>query len=1291
LEVEPLEARIVPTNPRVGYYDERTFSDNNDAYIRSVGADPVRFTGANELTAANLNTLNALIIALGNGSRTGTLMNNIQNVFNWVQAGGDLIIHDSNPSANRTQDIVPGLNVAADGSDLNQHFFGLNHSPYGGSNTMDVFPGATSPILNGPFGTVNNATMDGGNHSNHGFITADKLPAGVNKVMTWANNNTTRAAVISYGFGQGSVIYTTLPAEHYTHRNYWFFPDYVQTTNFSNNLNHIYLRNELVAALDGAVAPPQNLAPTQVSANGPYNIREDQNLSLNATATDPDTPANQLTYSWDVNGDGVFGDAEGQNPILNQQQRANLGIIVGNFNVRVRVNDGQNTLESAAAALGITPAPPQVDPLDDINVFEGFHLQQEAFFFSSATSWTGTVHYGDSPDNVPLQVDQDNRSFVLDHVFADNGVFDVTVRITDELGQFDEETFRVNVQNAPPAVILNPVGNQPANPPLNPVPLNGGLGILNNGPPAGVELEPISSSDDQVQTVDLAFAFPFLGQVFNQVSVSSNGILFLGQQGTGDYTPSPEEFAEYGAAIGGYWTDLYPGVREESGVYFNSSPNQASFTWYIVPSYGNRTDSHTFRIDLFADGTIALSWDGITLPHQHGQNILIGISPPQPPQEEPVLFAAGQEVDFSTVNAPTNMPPAIHELFQTMDEFGDPFEQFDLDGQALVFFPNGLVGWNVQRVGVFNGNLPTEINEGDLFEQTGFFTDPGVNDAPWEGTVDYGDGTGVQPLQLNADKTFNLSHTYTQSGVYDVIVTVTDKDGGVGVSVQRVVVNNVVPVVSLANGVDAPEVAGPIEEGQVFEGQAQFVDPGAENVWKITIDYGDGNVEVRFVNATGLIDLSHQYDLEGNYNVLITVDDGEGASNPFHAYTVIVLPANNQGGDEGGVGDNEVIVIDPNQGPAQGAVENQDGEQAIVEVEPDPNHQGPVIVVIAAFVGNPVENAPPPPPPPEPVLEEGEEVVVQTDFYDIRADGALTLTITFPIVPGAPFLIHFFLVFDEDGDGAVEDGEGSWVEYVPDPNGPQPVISPDGTSVTIVITANSIPTIGQLGNTVFSVSVATPTPTPTSVTPGTATSGGASFVSGLGRPTANFVGTSQVSFSLSTTGGSQLALTRGSVDTTTSTAGPSVPLGGAGFSGEPFTVSSDGSALPMIVGSWILDVLGHMQGLGITMPMEGEKPAPPPQNMQPEGQPAPQAKPAAPEKPSADIDIDLIFAELDDALESMETTPLADLEVLEPATIAEERASMDRLVWAAAVPTLGLAYMAADRWGHDRRRKKEER
>jgi ELWxxDGT repeat protein len=134
------------------------------------------------------------------------------------------------------------------------------------------------------------------------------------------------------------------------------------TTNWATPLVHfdgyIYL------ALDDEVwrTSVVNGGAPLAHAGGPYAIDEGQPLTLDASATtDPDT-ADILDYSWDINGDGVFGDATGIMPTLTWHELELLGLNTGaDWDVRVQVRDGNGGQTiSTPAPLTVTVIPPAV-------------------------------------------------------------------------------------------------------------------------------------------------------------------------------------------------------------------------------------------------------------------------------------------------------------------------------------------------------------------------------------------------------------------------------------------------------------------------------------------------------------------------------------------------------------------------------------------------------------------------------------------------------------------------------------------------------------------------------------------------------------------------------------------------------------------------------------------------------------------------------------------------------------------------------------------------------------------
>jgi PKD repeat protein len=196
--------------------------------------------------------------------------------------------------------------------------------------------------------------------------------------------------------------------------------------------------------------------------------------------------------------------------------------------------------------------------------------------------------------------------------------------------------------------------------------------------------------------------------------------------------------------------------------------------------------------------------------------------------------------------------------------------------------------------------------EGSAFAAAGSFGDPGADS--WSATVDYGDGTGVQPLPLNPDKTFALSHTYADNGGYAVTVTVQDDEGTSDTESFNVAV---------ANGVPTAAVAGPARgvRGQALAFTFTANDPSPTDraaPFTYSVNWGDGSSQSVTGPATGA-NLSHTYTASGTYTVSVTARDKDNGTSTAAAMTVTVVAAELQTGSlfVGGTNAGETITLRP--------------------------------------------------------------------------------------------------------------------------------------------------------------------------------------------------------------------------------------------------------------------------------------------------------------------------------------------------------------------------------------------
>lgn len=104
---------------------------------------------------------------------------------------------------------------------------------------------------------------------------------------------------------------------------------------------------------------PVNDQPT-ANAGGPYTVTSGQTISLNGSATDVDLPNDVLTYKWDLDGDGIFGetgasavngDETGATPSFKAPSVASQT----SYSVSLKVTDSGNLSDTKSVNITINP------------------------------------------------------------------------------------------------------------------------------------------------------------------------------------------------------------------------------------------------------------------------------------------------------------------------------------------------------------------------------------------------------------------------------------------------------------------------------------------------------------------------------------------------------------------------------------------------------------------------------------------------------------------------------------------------------------------------------------------------------------------------------------------------------------------------------------------------------------------------------------------------------------------------------------------------------------------------
>lgn len=727
------------------------------------------------------------------------------------------------------------------------------------------------------------------------------------------------------------------------------------------------------------------------TAGGPYTVAEGGSLTLDASGTyDPD--GDPLTYSWDVNGDGVYGDAppgaDPHSPVLSWTwaQLNALGINDGpsNFSVTVRVSDGTDTVTSAPTTLFVLNAPPTAQ-LSQPNTLPG---SQVAFTLTATdpstpdqqAGFTYALDWGDgtaqSPDvQTVLATANNGAGVMLTHTYAAAGLFTVLMTATDRDGGVSPvETSLVFVgSSGGDTITLSPGPNAgdiqvqdvatvsgkpvittyggPGQPPIHPTGpfiVMGGKGndsfIVSATVPGGLVLDGQGGGGDNY-TVNFG---GWAGVVTIHDSYGGSKLTVNGVAGTTDNviakthgqitwgSPVTETVFDSGVqsitvnANGSSKNYIKDPDSQDTTIVGGPGENIITLANTIgsgVAVYGGPS-TNTYIVNLGGlDGPVAINNrnaganDSLVINGADGDNA--------------ITFSASQVTAGAqtiTLNAPlasvainggsgnnqitiANLSVPVQSLTLNGGGTGTTFILVNAGADVGSLAINGGPGDNRVQA---QGSLPAGVQvqhlaplvapgpdvdllTGDPFSRTGSFLDADPGEA-YSATVDYGDGSGPQPLTLNPDHTFSLSHAYAVSGVFTVTVRVSDGQDGTGTGSFTA---TVIPPARLS--------------GTVFE---DFNDDGQ-------VDFGEKSLGGVAVTLTGTDDLGQAVNLSQR-------TDGDGAYVFFNlrpgSYSITeTQPAGyNQGIDSIGTAGGSLSATDQffiNLAPAVNGLNYNFGEQ----------------------------------------------------------------------------------------------------------------------------------------------------------------------------------------------------------------------------------------------------------------------------------------------------------------------------------------------------------------------------
>jgi PKD repeat protein len=399
-------------------------------------------------------------------------------------------------------------------------------------------------------------------------------------------------------------------------------------------------------------------------------------------------------------------------------------------------------------------------------------------------------------------------SFAGSHTYADNGLYSVTVIVTDDDGGRAQQTFNVNVRNVAPTLFTS--GNKQVT-----VGVAANLIDLGSFTDPGFA-NPLNTGGERDETFDYTIDW-------GDGSAIMRGSATVDQQGS-------------------------PGFPTE-GTFDGLHLYQRAGSFQVVVRLSDDdggTDEQAFTI--VAEEAAVPQGEGGAQMFAFGAFLMSDVGIPDAGFSEPGLRASEPAAELEAVNEP---PELFGPGDLTMTE--GVFEYIDLG-----------VFWDIDSVG------------------------------PFQYEIDWGDGspltTGTATVDLPGPPTagsFDGNHVYTE-GTYNLVLSVTDEQGGTSTESFMLTVNDVLPTFG------AVTVNSPIVEGGTAKIIGSIVDPGNTDTHTVFVNWDDGSTEsYDYVGGATTFEITHVYlnnkPDNAPYNVLLEVRQSGQVEPPDTAELAVVV------------------------------------------------------------------------------------------------------------------------------------------------------------------------------------------------------------------------------------------------------------------------------------------------------------------------------------------------------------------------------------------------------------------